>query len=129
MDADDSVPFLKSLSIRFVLNPLIGTGWGVAVRNESLEMVAGLTLRVACAGICTPGDLGGTIIPSFDIDRLFPFEERRFGGSGFIRGATYRGDPFAMRLWSGDRLLMMLDVTTDDFDRLEELRGTKPPPD
>ena len=109
------------LSIRLVQEPARNGIWAVAFRNHGPQALSNIEFRVCEGGIPCPGDLGSTIIQTRKLDMFGPSDELRVGSYGFVPNAEYLGLPLSASLHREGQYLMSLEVTTEDFDRLEEL--------
>ena len=112
-----------AVSIRLVSIPGRDNAWAVAFRNDGLATLRDVTFYVTEGGIPSQLDLGSTIVRPRHLDTFGPFDEFRMGSVQFVRGGEYSDLPLSASICLGEQVLSTLIVTTEDFDRLEELRG------
>ncbi len=112
------------LSIRLVPEPAQTGHWAVAFRNDGPKTLSDIEFHVYEGGIPCPGDLGSTIIRTRKLNMFGPSDELRLGSFGFVPDAEYLGLPLLASLHAEGQCLLSLEVTTQDFDRIEELGAT-----
>ena len=117
-------PAIDGLSIRLVPHSWQADSWTVAFRNEGSAPLRDVSCVIAEGGIPSPGDLGSTITRGCDIVGFHPSDEIRIGSHRFTPGGDYLDTPLSASLISGEHILLTLNVSTNDFDRLESLRGS-----
>ena len=121
MAEDESV--IAGLSIRLVPDGKRTGAWSVAFRNDGRTTLSEVTFVVAKGGIPCPLDLGSTIVQCRQLDTFHPSDELRVGSFKFVEGGEYLDRPLSATLCAPGRALFQLNVNTEDFGHLAELRG------